>query len=47
MIIMSWSPATHDNVIVCDTRLTTKTESVLLDFNHFEYSGYSFIWVYD
>jgi hypothetical protein len=47
MIIMSWSSATDNSVLVCDRFFTRDTESILLSFNHFEYTIYSFVGVYD
>jgi hypothetical protein len=47
MIVMSWSSATHNSMMLGDAFFTTKTESILFDRNDSEYSSYSFIGVYD
>ena len=44
---MSWSSATHNSMIACNTFFTKNTESILLEFNHSEYVANSFIGSYN
>lgn len=46
MIVMFWSPATHNGMITGDTFFTRNTEPLLFDFNHSKYMTYAFIGIY-
>jgi hypothetical protein len=47
MIVVSWSPTTHNDMDMSDTLSTRETTSILFDFGYFEYAIYFFIGIND